>query len=352
MSQKRDDTQAPVDLDPATLGLEEDGRTLLCPCLEVVIFGDAPIGPAAGDFFDRTLKAFGDIPARYLTDGMKRAASFDEAARKAVLTWLDRPRIGKRYYAQVEGPGPGASAWRLELVLIAKPPAPKDATEADRLKREWAAAYASGRMAFSPPISTLRATFPIEGRWADPSTLRDWVLGLGAVRDAGLVSGLSGLSFNLDSEASPSARDRAGQRLAAALLRHPGLDYHDVGSVQAHMLAWDAARLEFVPKVKRANWLTLIDARAIAALGGAGAIRERLGEASEVTLHEAGPNLIIQAGSAPRLGDVGRRDFLPAYRQVAEVVRPLRLKHHAGLGRTFPGDLPDEWLDGLDRAYD
>lgn len=339
-------------------GLSAGGRALVRPCVQVVLYRDTPIDAAARDFYDRSLAALGPRLNRYMTDGMKRPAPFDAAARAVVPTWIERPKLGKRYYALIDHDGsaegdPGASASTLETVLVGRKPPPASPAEAEAQKAAWKSHYEAGPVAFSPPVTVLRVTFPPNLPPAsEPAALLAWVLGLEAVKTEGLVSGQAGLSLNLDPDASPPAKEEAGRHLAATLLRHPGIDWHDVGSVASHMLHWDRDKLEFVPLVKRANWLTFVSGRTAAWLGGADQLRQTLASEPSVVVHQAGPNLVIQAGPAPEPGDVGRRVFLPAYRAVAAAIRPARLEHHAGLGRAFSEGVPDEWLDGLDRSYD
>ena len=68
-------------------------------------------------------------------------------------------------------------------------------------------------------------------------------------------------------------------------------------------------------------------------------------------MHEFPWGILVQAGAAPQLGNVEHRDFLPVYRDVARVLRPIRVKEIAGMGRGFSDDAADEWLNAFDREY-
>lgn len=75
--------------------------------------------------------------------------------------------------------------------------------------------------------------------------------------------------------------------------------------------------------IKCVNWLTFIGDWAVAELGGAGKIKARLG--GDIVVHELPYGLMIQAGPRPGFGDVNRREELPHYRKVGQVLKPLRI---------------------------
>jgi hypothetical protein len=75
--------------------------------------------------------------------------------------------------------------------------------------------------------------------------------------------------------------------------------------------------------IKCVNWLTFIGEWAIDELGGRAKIKARLGD--DIIVHELPHGLMIQAGPEPGFGDVNRREELPLYRKVGQVLKPLRI---------------------------
>jgi TseV toxin immunity protein TsiV len=75
--------------------------------------------------------------------------------------------------------------------------------------------------------------------------------------------------------------------------------------------------------IKCVNWLTFIGDWAVDELGGIDKINARLGK--DIVVHELPHGLMIQAGPSPGFGDVNRREELPYYRKVGQVLRPLRI---------------------------
>ena len=75
--------------------------------------------------------------------------------------------------------------------------------------------------------------------------------------------------------------------------------------------------------IKCVNWLTFIGEWAVDELGGTEKIKSRLGH--DIVVHELPYGLMIQAGPAPGFGDVNRREELPHYHKVGQLVKRLRI---------------------------
>jgi TseV toxin immunity protein TsiV len=352
------------DFDPKDLTLEVDGRPVLVPCLEFVVYTDSVIDSSMLEFYERSLKALGGRITCYLAENMKRPAPLDANALKVVPTWLKRPRPAKSYYASFRGASEGVTAASLDLVIAAYArvnPTPKQIEERHAMNKKG---YEQEGWVFAPPVSMLRVTLPLDHELSSPPRFLEWILGFPGVRSAVFSSGHAGLALNHDAGVSDTKiRDAASGRLAALCLRHPGLDWDNYGSVGSQLLRWqpDSAQfadpeanmlnVDFLPRIKRVNWLTFVSTKAVRYLGGLDKLRNKLKD-PEITVHELAHGIAIQAGPAPRLGDVSRRDFLPVYRRVASVLRPMRLDKHGSFGRHFSDEAAAEWLDGLDREYD
>jgi hypothetical protein len=78
-------------------------------------------------------------------------------------------------------------------------------------------------------------------------------------------------------------------------------------------------------RIKCVNWLTVLGDAILEELGGLAIIKNTL--EPECTLHPYPGGVMIQAGEAPRLGDVdvpGSSELLLPYRKVAAITRPVR----------------------------
>jgi hypothetical protein len=96
------------------------------------------------------------------------------------------------------------------------------------------------------------------------------------------------------------------------LRRHPGLGYGKPVSIT------NASEMGLAV----VSWLTLLGPGLTAALGGGDALaRHAPAEVGVLPLSQGGAMLC--AGEAPALGDVNRRDPLPAYQAVGRMVAPV-----------------------------
>lgn len=340
----------PGDVRLSELPLALDGRRLLEPCLEFVIYLDTPLDERILEFLDRSMSALGPQITSYVAEAMKRPAPFDAKAKTLVPTWVRRPRLGKSYYAEF-GEGDlkgGTSAASIKVVLIARPTMSQEQQETYRASMKKF--HEGSGSIFGPPVTSLRVTIPLDHPLADPARWLEWVLGLAVVRDERFVSGHAGLALNHDEAVSDSAlRNAMEGRLAALCLRHPGLDWDNTGSVHTSLLLWDRALSNFLPRIKRVNWLTLVSDRALVSLGGRDQLASVLAADPAIVVHGVGEGVCVQAGAAPQLGDVARHDVLPTYRRVAAALRPIRLDKHSGMGLGFSDEEAMQWLNGLDR---
>ena len=106
---------------------------------------------------------------------------------------------------------------------------------------------------------------------------------------------------------------------------------------------------EFRLLAKRANWLNVFCDHTLGPLGGRSAVLERVKAQPEFRTYELKHGLAIRAGDAPQVGDIGRREFLPLYRAIAAIIKPVRIPKIGGLGPTFMPAATNEWLNAFDK---
>jgi hypothetical protein len=222
--------------------------------------------------------------------------------------------------------------------------------EAERTRRR--ALYEEGGCIFMPPVSELRMTVPVDHELAEPEKLQAWILDLAAMASPELVSGHAGLAVNFHEGVGPSRwAQPMFRRLAALVARHPGLGYDHPSDVLRSLLRYRSEDVDFVPHVKRVAWLTWVADRAVGLLGGLAAIEAKI--ATEASLGLAcvklAHGIMLRAGALPRLGDVRTRDLLPAYRAVAQLIRPVRLPMLRSPRGDFTDEIAQSWLEIFDR---
>jgi hypothetical protein len=133
--------------------------------------------------------------------------------------------------------------------------------------------------------------------------------------------------------------EKATETMGAIRKRYPGLDLSDPGSSQ------------YVAKgaYKCVNWLTMIGAAGCESLGGVDALRSRF--RAEVEVYKLSHGVLIRAGVAPDIGDTNRRRDLTLYRQVGNVLAPIRDADHPAfltVDSVDDEEVTNEWLGRFD----
>jgi hypothetical protein len=145
-------------------------------------------------------------------------------------------------------------------------------------------------------------------------------------------SGHAGYGIQHEEGAVLAERDA---RIRAWCRRYWGLDCPDLAGIRPFV----------VGALKGVNWLTFLDREFCERVGGLEALRESL--PPPISLTELRSGCMIQAGSAPGLGDRNRREDPGAYRQVNEVLKPLRMESNWSPG-WCDADEALEWLERFD----
>jgi hypothetical protein len=197
-------------------------------------------------------------------------------------------------------------------------------------------------------VSSLHVTLPLDHPLVqDPARFSDWVLGFSLVRNGSFLSGGSGYAIaHYDVAGSTEVRVLMNRRLASLCSRYPGFDWHRTGNA-ARILRWDGAADDILVQVKRVSWLTLLGGRIVRQLGGLEALTSAFSATPAIRVHPTGDGVLIQAGDAPVVGDLGQHDLSPLYRDVAAVIRPARARVLPG-----PSGIEEEWVDNWLQAFD
>lgn len=340
----------------AALALEPEGHCLLAPCLEVCFYTRHANPALLQDFAAQARAALEGHLTRHMTGQMTRAGKLDSKAEAKFSALFDRPRPRAQYWFLLRGGTEGTSAAELEITFHPAEPASTTPEAIAAAIAENRAKYEERGAIFTPHVSVLRATFPLDHPLAaNPAALRRWIAGLALVQEAGFLSGHAGYALNYDRAAGPRPWQQALQAgLAAALARHPGLGYDHTGAVLRKLLKYWPGHAEFLPRIKRAHWLTFVQGVTLTALcGGRDTVAAALEAVPGVRMTAlAGTAVQIEAGPIPQIGDVTRGEMLPGWHAVARALAPARLPQMPGLGTIFDDDAAQAWLDALERHDD
>lgn len=124
--------------------------------------------------------------------------------------------------------------------------------------------------------------------------------------------------------------------------RFPGVEVDNAAIVALHIDS----------HIKGVNWLTALSDDCLAPIGGREALLSQLDENFRILDYDGG--VLIQAGPMPQLGDVNREHAPRYYRQLSQIVKPLRMRFPDGHSFIRPGDgrsgaeATNEWLARFD----
>lgn len=90
--------------------------------------------------------------------------------------------------------------------------------------------------------------------------------------------------------------------------------------------------------IKGVNWLTVLEDRWLAELGGAEEVTAHVTALDgRFIVHRFDGRLMIQAGDRPQLGDVERGAWPELYVKLAKYVKPIRITRHRPFGHAGSG---------------
>ncbi|MFH0924050.1 MAG: type VI immunity family protein [bacterium] len=129
------------------------------------------------------------------------------------------------------------------------------------------------------------------------------------------VSGHAGFAF----ERSPYWESASYQAVFPLAIRYQGVDVADT---------FNASRCADRENIKGVNWLTMLSHKFLEQLGGLEAIKAKIKKIKDVEIIEVTHGAILKAGKQPGIGDITKKEMLPAYRAVFQIVKDLIVKKY------------------------
>ena len=273
---------------PESFVHEHEGVIVARPTFGITLFSNEPIS----EFSDGVLRAFD----RY------RALVGDDALRfYSTATMQKHRKVTKRALSMLSdwfGPeAPPSESYGIEFIdADVFNEAPKSRFAIFGVEGVWNAEEVEVKTA-----SLLRLVLPVS--WGERT---DEALAL-AEELCGMLpfqSGQAGYAL----EHSRYFVEAAHEFAIPKSMRHPGFDVHNQTGLEGNAVGWT--------RVRSVGWLTMLCDAFVAELGGPPTLED-----SSVSTVPGG--IILRAGAAPAVGDVNRKDDLPAYREVYAYIEPL-----------------------------
>lgn len=300
------------------LTFRSDGVIYLRPCLDVIAYWTGSAFDRVDgilNFYRKSLGLVGDTLTFHQTDTMGKAAPLKKDSLDLVPYWLSKTKSRRDVYM---------------LLLESGASADEISDRAIAFQAVECGEESSGYIRLVLPVAV--AAEAAVGQFSLVDIARDLF--------EGFEFNFGQAGYALTWNELGRFPEKATETMGAIRKRYPGLDLSDPGSSQ--YVASGA--------YKCVNWLTMIGTAACERLGGAGALRDRMGP--EIVVHELSHGLMIQAGSMPEIGDTNRRRSVPLYHRVGRALAPIRDPDHPAF-LTVDGaddeDATNEWLGRFDR---
>lgn len=163
------------------------------------------------------------------------------------------------------------------------------------------------------PLSGLKAHFAPSFLYEDPDRFVDLIK-----RWAGRLDASHG-SCGLGVLSNPGAELMDDAYCYPWLMQYPGLEYDAMGTYFSE--SWKDGAYK---RPRSSNWLTILGADNVAALGGREAIEGRLTPGMQ--LLPCGQGVLIRASELPTLGDAANGGIPEGYRTIARIIKPIRFE--------------------------
>ena len=338
--------------DYSKLKFETKGILAISPAFAVTLYLERVHEPGILDFYNRSMESLGSLLLHYDTGGSKGRRPMNARARGIVPSWMGKMSKTKAgLFVEFSSLKQGAGPASLDLFVNAQPQSSDNPAEAIRGIQKLSSIHDKHGDVNVFISARLNVCFPVDHALAqDPLRMLSWVKQLQLVSGGHFASGHCGYTLKCDI-ATDAVAFAMEPRFAALCQQYPGLEFA-VSPGVVRLLRYSAQQTKILHRVFRTNWLTLLSGNCVEQLGGIKVLRTALGDGA-ATIHELGNDaVILQAGPEPGFGDRSQRDFLPAYRQVARCIRPIRIDT---LDRTPTGSFESwtqDWLEAFDHDPD
>ena len=332
----------------------EDGHGLVRPRFQIRLRVEKPQPQTVLAFYEAVQELIGES-LRFYTTGSGTYSRWTKRTDTIIPTWCSKPVLWpKNNYAFIaQHTSQGIDDVELKIYYAARELKPPPV--------EWYQRLLDG--AHLPRyFSTFWLSLPTQHELLKSGAIVDWIRAAAPVHDASFIGGAAGWAIDIPLNIPWSAfelRGAAYDRAAALLQRHPGLSCESHMATGLTCLKWD---LDFArtkqaaqprPYAVRADWITLLNADQLCLLGGFDPLRGSLKGANGVSIEALGNGALIQAGSAPQLGDLSIGHVPIEYRAVAQAIKPVTLPIgdlDPHLGNSFREEGLRTWYDALAKA--
>lgn len=198
--------------------------------------------------------------------------------------------------------------------------------------------YGTEMLPIGTRISKIRLCFPL-GFFATPHDFLSWILNSKLIKEGSFFSGSAGYGIN---SWEGYVNKEAQKKLQEILINYPGLGWNiSTGNSLGRFL--NSTKSDFLPVIKRLNWLTLVSKEGVSYLGGFEALKQKIAKSGVSTVHLLEKGIGIQTSNKPALSitDEGFNQYF----ELSRILNVLSYKNHPKDHYFTPNnETAKEWL--------
>lgn len=294
---------------------EEDIGWRIYPCVEIIVFTDAPLvtGPHPGllNFYEAFRRRMTPFVRWYRTNAQGHFNKLKPATLDMVPFWFEDKRNKE------EG---------LLGLMLKSGDLPTD-------MQSPSFEFFCDQLPRSVTSGVFQMTLPL---WEEAQQRERIVpLVVEALQDFPLVSGYVGYTVFWDTLDFRFEKRVFNREMARRHMRYPGLGYSQPTYLREYAVEDGLVGV---------NWITLLGPKPLAQLGGLEALQTKLSAPIDVQpLACLGGGAMIIAGDKPQLGDLEAGDDIPLYKEVGHALREARCRRPFYAGE-FENSVAHQWF--------
>ena len=169
-------------------------------------------------------------------------------------------------------------------------------------------------------ISNIKVCFPIH-HFKSSEVFFDWVINNDFIKKGTFFSGTAGFRINYW---EGYVNKKAEEKLHQILTEFPGFDYDIGGNYMGRVL--DENQSDFLPIIKRLNWLTFISKKGVKELNGFKKLKSEIEKNKISSLYQLEKGVCIKANKEPVLSE--KDTNFNQYYSIQKTINKLRFRSH------------------------
>lgn len=177
-------------------------------------------------------------------------------------------------------------------------------------------------LAMGARISNITVCLPIQ-HFKSTEVFFQWIMSLNIIKQGDFYFATAGYRIN---SWEGYRNDKAREILLKGLKKYPGMDFNMPFNAGKLGRVLNDDKTDFIPTIKRLNWLTFVSEEGVQIAGGIQKIKNDIEESKISTIHSLEKGICIQSSDTPALSETDER--FNQYYIIGKALEDLLFKPH------------------------